>query len=310
MRPLATIAAGLFLAACQAPAPSASPSPPLVTPAVDAVIAAFADHQVVAIGEQHGSAAQHEFLRSVIRDPRLIGVIDDVAVEFGSARYQDTIDRYMRGEAISPAELELVWTDTTQRSGVWDDPIYRQFFEAVREQNIQRAQEDRIRVLLGDPPIMWDQITAETDCDDSEPTCLDFWIMGRSDHFASVVQNESIARGRRALVIAGSGHIRRNPDAEFPISLTDQLDALEPGAVWTLVPLPRSNPHVIGALVDVGGGDSTGPVVIELEGTQLGAVVAEGVFERGTVTCDPAPCESEAASTATLQSVTDAVLLL
>ena len=279
-------------------------------PAVDAVIAAFADHQVVAIGEQHGSGVEHEFLRSLIRDPRLIGVIDDVAVEFGSARHQDTIDRYMQGEAISGADLAQVWEDTSQRSGVWDNPIYRQFFEAVREENIQRAQEDRIRVLLGDPPIIWDEITAETDCDDSEPTCLDFWIMGRSDHFASVVQSESMAHGRRTLVIAGSGHIRRNPDAEFPISLTDELDALEPGAVWTLVPLSRTNPQVIGALVDAGVVDATAPTVIELEGTQLGAVIAEGVFERGTVTCDPAPCESEAASTATLQSVTDAVLLL
>jgi hypothetical protein len=305
------IAAALVLAACQAPAPPASPSAvPLARPAVDAVIAAFADHQVVAIGEQHGSAAQHEFLRSLIREPRLIGVIDDVAVEFGSARHQSTIDEYLRGGAVSEAELAQVWENTTQRSGVWENPIYRQFFEAVREQNIQRPLEDRIRVLLGDPPIIWDEITAETDCDDSDPTCLDHWIMGRSDHFASVVQGESIARGRRALVIAGSGHIRRNPDAEFPISLTDELDALEPGAVWTLVPLPRSNPLVIGALLDAGGVDGMEPAVIELEGTELGALIAEGVFERGTVTCDPAPCEPEAASTATLQAVTDAVLLL
>jgi hypothetical protein len=279
-------------------------------PAVDAVVAAFADHQVVAIGEEHGSAAQHEFMRSVIRDPRLIGVIDDVAVEFGSARHQDTVDRYMRGEAIAAAELELVWTDTTQRSGVWDNPIYRQFFEAVREQNIQRNQEDRIRVLLGDPPILWQRITAETDCDDTEPSCLDFWIMRRSDHFASVVHNESISRGRRALVIAGSGHIRRNPDAVVPISLTDKLDALEPGAVWTLVPLARTHPQVMGALGAAGAGDGTAPMVIELQGTELGAVIAEGVFERGTVTCDPAPCDSVAPSTAPLRSVTDAVLLL
>ena len=300
-----------MLAGCQAPAPSASPAtiPPAV-PAVDAVVAAFATYQVVAIGEEHGSGVEHEFLRTLIRDPRLIGVIDDVAVEFGSARHQDTIDEYVRGGAISDAELSQVWTDTTQRSGVWDDPIYRQFFEAVREENIQRGQEGRIRVILGDPPILWERITAEVDCDDTEPSCLDFWIMGRSDHFASVVHSESISRGRRALVIAGSGHIRRNPDADFPISLTDKLDVLAPGAVWTLVPLARSNQSVIPALVGAGVGDGIAPTVIQLRGTELGAVLAEGVFERGTVTCDPAPCDSEAPSTATLRSVTDAVLLL
>ena len=274
------------------------------------MVAAFADHQVVAIGEEHGSVAQHEFLRSIIRDPRLIGVIDDVAVEFGSARHQDTMDRYTRGEAIAAAELAQVWTDTTQRSGVWDSPIYRQFFEAIREENIQRDREDRIRVLLGDPPILWEGITAETDCDDTQPSCLDYWILGRSDHFASVVHNESVSRGRRALVIAGSGHIRRNPDAEVPISLTDKLDALEPGAVWTLVPLARTSPQVVGALTATGVGDGAAPTVIELQGTELGAVVAEGVFERGTVTCDPAPCESEPSSAAPLRSVTDAIVLL
>ena len=121
----------------------------------------------------------------------------------------------------------MVWTDTTQQSGVWNDPIYRQFFERIRALNRDRAPAERIRVVLGDPPIDWADITQTVDCNDSDPRCLDHWILRRDQHFASVVQ-ASIDRGRRVLIIAGAGHVLRNPDAPEGTSLVDRLDAIEP----------------------------------------------------------------------------------
>jgi hypothetical protein len=277
-------------------------------PAVDAVVAAFEDHQVVAIGETHGSQLEHAFLRSLLMDPRLIGVIDDVAVEFGSARHQDTIDRFVQGEAVSEAELSLVWTDTTQQSGVWNDPIYQQFFELVREQNLTRATDDRLRVLLGDPPIDWDKVTHRTDCDPFDSSCLDFWIMGRDEHFAAVVRDESLARGRRVLAIAGSGHILRNPGMEFPISLTDRLDATHPGQTWALLPVGRTNVAVLAAIGGTAGGLGSGPRVVELEASAFAEVTVDDVFSRGTVTCDHPPCETPAPRP--LPEAADAILLL
>jgi uncharacterized iron-regulated protein len=313
VRALAVLAILLALVACQAPpSPPGSPSPtPSAsvavdpgTPALDAVVAAFADHSVVAIGEQHGSTTQHEFMRAVVADERLTGVLDVIVVEFGSARHQRTLDRYLAGENVPPAELELVWTDTTQRSGVWDAPVYRQFYEFIRELNGRREPEDAPRVVLGDPPIDWSRITHMTNCDDREPTCLDHWVFRRGQHFARLVE-EAVAEGHQVLAIAGSGHIRRNPDIDHPVSTVDRLDAALPGAVWAIVPAEVMSPE-IRALVGTG---AAAPIAHHLAGTPLGALRSDLVFARGTVTCDPGPCETPGPAPR-LETVADALLLL
>ncbi|HEX6475506.1 MAG TPA: hypothetical protein VF114_10530 [Candidatus Limnocylindria bacterium] len=299
----------LLLAGCQAPLPPTPSAPPLATGmiAADAVVAAFREHRVVAIGEYHGSSAEHEFLRHLLGDERLSGVIDDVAVEFGGARHQRTIDRFVRGETVADAELEQVWTDTTQQSGVWDDPVYRRFFEEARNLNLTREPEGRIRVLLGDPPIDWRAITATIDCDDADPSCLDYWILRRDQHFASVVQS-SVDRGRRVLVIAGAGHVLRNPDTPEARSLVDLLDAANPGEVWTLVPAQPGAQATLGAYLDPSGEGI--PRVVPLDTGPLAGLLADPLFRSGTVTCDPAPCPSEAPSTVTLGDAADALLVL
>src|SRR5262245_17923679 len=64
------------------------------------------------------------FRLALIRDPRLAGVVNDVVVEFGTARYQDLMDRFIGGEEIPRFELRRVWEDTTQIEFDWDLPIY------------------------------------------------------------------------------------------------------------------------------------------------------------------------------------------
>jgi hypothetical protein len=93
MRPILVVTAALLMAGCQPSLPDerASPGstdslPHGLMPAADAVVEAFVDHRVVAIGEIHGSRVIHTFFRELLGDPRLIGVLNDVAVEFGSAR--------------------------------------------------------------------------------------------------------------------------------------------------------------------------------------------------------------------------------
>lgn len=305
------MAIAVLLAGCQATVPATPTRTPVPraagVPAVDAVLSAFADHQVVAIGEYHGSAAEHEFLRELLANPRFIGLVDDVAVEFGSARHQTTIDRFVRGESVSEAELSRVWADTTQQSGVWDDPVYRQFFEAVRTVNAGGRDDGGVRVLLGDPPIAWDAITASADCDDSDPACLDYWILRRDQHFASVVE-ASLTEGRRVLVIAGAGHVLRNPDVPEARSLVDLLDAAHPAQTWTLVPPNPAALDSLQAYLEPMAG-ATARAVPLVDGP-LAEVNADPVFHSGTVTCDPAPCPSEAPSTVTLGDVADALLLL
>jgi len=303
--PLLLIAA---MSACGSPpAPPSAVARVRAIPAADAVLAAFAEHQVVAIGETHGSRAEHEFLRALIADPRLRGVVTDIAVEFGSARHQRTIDRFVNGGEVDRQRLALVWTDTTQRSGVWDDPIYREFFEAVRDLNRGRASDQRLRVLLGDPPIDWDRITDMVNCDDTDPTCLDYWIFRRDQHFAAVVQS-AVDDGHQVLVIAGSGHVLRNPAEPAAQSLVDRLDAAKPAQAWALVPVDPAALAVISPLVDASTG---GPLAVSTAGP-LATIDAERVFGGGgAVTCDPAPCPlASPAPSVHLSAVADALLLL
>ncbi len=68
-----------------------------VTPAgrelAGTVLEAFTRHRLVGIGEPHGLQNHHDALQMLLTDPRLPAALDDIVVEFGNARYQDTVDR-------------------------------------------------------------------------------------------------------------------------------------------------------------------------------------------------------------------------
>jgi hypothetical protein len=95
---------------------------------------------------------------SLIRDPRFTATVNDIVVEWGNARYQDRLDRFVRGENIPDKSLRQVWQDTAQPTTVWDAPIYEEFFAAVRAVNASLPALRKLRVLLGDPPIDWDKV--------------------------------------------------------------------------------------------------------------------------------------------------------
>ena len=60
---------------------------------------------------------------------------------------------------------------------------------------------DKLRVLLGDPPIAWE-------CDAQRACDLRRWNMQRDAHAFAVLKRESLARNRKALVIYGDGHFQ------------------------------------------------------------------------------------------------------
>jgi hypothetical protein len=74
---------------------SSAAAPPLSVSGdpVDAVLAAFEDHPVVAITELHWNAEVHDFLQTLLRDPRFRDKVDDIVVEFASAAHQGLLDR-------------------------------------------------------------------------------------------------------------------------------------------------------------------------------------------------------------------------
>jgi hypothetical protein len=169
---------------------------------IAAIVDAFRSHALVAFSDAHGNRELSAFTLDVVRDGRIGAVVNDLVIENGNASYQDVMDRYVRGEDVSYDMLRAVWENTTQvqtlgpRAGAIPE-LYR----VVRALNATRPANRQLRVLLGDPPINWNAIRAEGD--------LRKWIEMRDSHAAGMIQREVLAKGRRALVMYGQGHLQR-----------------------------------------------------------------------------------------------------
>jgi len=168
---------------------------------ISAIIDAFAMHPVVALGEgPHGNEQGHAFRLALIRDPRFAARVNDIVIESGSARYQDYVDRFVRSEEVADVFLRAARENTVTPTPAWDRPIYDELFRAVRDVNRSQPPDRQLRILLGDPPIDWNEVRTADD--------YRSWLMRRDSHPAEVIQREVLAKGRRALVVYGDGHFQ------------------------------------------------------------------------------------------------------
>jgi len=171
---------------------------------VAAVIKAFDKHDIVALGEgTHNNEQAHRFRTELINSPEFPKKVNDIVVEFGSSRYQDTIDRFVSGEDIPYQELRKVWMNTTQIHEIWDVPIYESFFRSIREVNQKLPESQKLRVILGDPPIDWSKITTGEDYTSARKRT------DRKKYPVKIIQREVLSKGRKALVIYGDNHFMR-----------------------------------------------------------------------------------------------------
>jgi hypothetical protein len=175
--------------------------PALRVDPIAAILDAFATHPVVALGEgAHGNEQGHAFRLALYRDPRFAAVVNDIVVESGSARYQDYIDRFVRGEDVADVFLRSARENTVTPTPAWDRPIYDELFRAVRDINRSLPRDRQLRILLGDPPIDWTEVRTADD--------YRAWLRQRDSHPAELIQREVLAKGRRALVVYGDGHLQ------------------------------------------------------------------------------------------------------
>ena len=189
-----------FTAAIVATMLAAAPTPAVPLEPVAAMVDAFRSHAVVAVTAGHGESRGYAFAQLLIHDPRLIAAINDIVIEEGSARYQDVADRFVRGDNVPMESLRHVWRDTTQ-PGLGYDRQWEEFFTAMRGINATLPAARKVRVLLGDPPIEWEQVKT--------PEEHRRWIEMRDTFPADLIQREVIAKGRHALLTYGSMHFQR-----------------------------------------------------------------------------------------------------
>jgi hypothetical protein len=212
-------------------APLSEPRP---QPAVAAILESLKVYRLVAIGETHRNQQVHDFIVTLLQDPRFLPSGGDIVVEFGNARYQVVMDRYTSGEAVASRELVHVWRDAVN-SLVWDAPVYARFFATVRSVNQRRPPGSRLRVVLADPPIEWSNIHNRTEWEQVVAT--------RDRHAADVIGREVLATGHRALLIFGSGHVQNEkafdaygkPNRIRSANLAELLQDVHPGATFVVV---------------------------------------------------------------------------
>jgi hypothetical protein len=179
---LAVVIAALLGVACTGgaqndPAPAAAAR---LDP-IAAVLDAFATHDFVALGDFHQDPQLHDFRMKLIADPRFPTIVRDIVFEFGPPERQPLLDRYIDGGDVTPEELSLLD----------HGDVYREFFAAVRELNAKLRPEQRVRIVLAEPP---------------EPTME-----------SEAANIRRLTDGHKALLVIGAMHFPRKP-LYMPIS--------------------------------------------------------------------------------------------
>ena len=202
---LACILASLCVAtglSIRSEAQGGEPRPATPLEVIPAILDAFRTYRIVSYPGGHTDGNEvHAQLRALIRDPRFASTVNDIVVEFGSSRYQDLMDRYTRGDDVSDSAIRVAWLNAVQGGTALDNANTAAFFRTVREVNAALPPERKLRVLLGDPPMDWDNIRNKAD--------YRKWIIQRDSYPADLVRREVLAHNRRALIVWANGHLIR-----------------------------------------------------------------------------------------------------
>ena len=293
----------LLAGAAQAPVPK----PAVPVEPVPAILTAFLRFPVVALGERAHASNEDQALRlKLIRDPTFLLLVDDIVLERGNSRYQEMVDRYVAGESVPIGQLQRAWQDVTATTEEFDTPLTEELYRAVRDVNAAAPGRRRLRIVLGDPPIEWEQVRTFEDV-------LRFGDV-RDSFAARVIEREVLAKGRRALVIYGRLHAeRRNSRANFEPDdmLAGFIDRKHPGKlfnVWTV----GGDAELKALAAEIGNWPA--PSLTLLRGTTLGAldVAAFGTndFRLGRVDNAVAPISRDQWKPMRMEDQFDALLSL
>jgi hypothetical protein len=181
---------------------------------VQTLVSAFDHVAIVALADNHWRKVDSDLRIALVRNPEFAQKVRFIVVEFGSTAQQSTLDRYIRGEDVPLVELQQVWKTTTQTSGIWDSPVYADFYAAVREVNKKQPAGAQVRVLAGDPPSGSG--------------------LGRDNSAFSVLQEQVLKTHAKALLIYGAGHLLRAVPDPIP-RITKLLDTSYPGSTFVVI---------------------------------------------------------------------------
>jgi hypothetical protein len=223
----------------------------------------------------------------LVSSPQFADKVDDIVVEYGNSLYQKAVDRYINGEDVPLEEVQKAWRNTMALGPV--SPVYPSLYEAVRLVNRQRPGKHRLRILLGDPYINWDNVKSRED--------VGPYLAHRDEFYASVVKDEVLAKHHRAMLIEGWGHFLRSQAGPGFVE-----KELRSAGATTFVILFGTN--AVGGYTDLDKRFDTWkvPALMPLKGNWVGDLPTMPVLTGGTAQAGPNPLK--------LQDAADALLYL
>jgi hypothetical protein len=269
------------------------------------LVSEFDQADIVALGEAHQRKLDSDLRIAVVRSPNFAKKVRSIVIECGSTSEQLTLDRYIRGENTSPAQLAQVWKTTTQAAnGFCDSPVYLDFLDAVRDVNLKLPANARIRVLGGDPG-PGDNRSRETAA-------------------VSILKEQVLQKHGKALVIYGAAHFYRTLTREYLSSVGDDIGIARmleidyPGRTFVVIPvgaLDRPSAVKVDAVPDYQKFDralktQARPVLVPLQRSPFRDFSVEEFLGRTVTTCRGAGgCVSAfKGSTLTLGQMADACI--
>ncbi|WP_155121208.1 ChaN family lipoprotein [Bryobacter aggregatus] len=188
------------------------------------LVAAFDQADIVALGEAHQRKLDSDLRIAMVRSPAFARKVRSIVIECGSTSEQSTLDRYIRGENISLAQLAQVWKTTTQAAnGFCGSPVYLDFLTAVRDVNSKLPGDAQVRVFGGDPG------PGDT--------------RSRETAAVSILKEQVLQKHGKALVVYGAAHFYRNLTKDYLSSMGDDigiarmLDIDYPGRTFVVIPV-------------------------------------------------------------------------
>jgi hypothetical protein len=222
---------------------------------IQAVLDAFATHDMVALGDFHHDPQLHDFRMTLIADPRFPDVVRDVVFEFGTPQQQVLLDRYVAGDDVSSEELRASADGIFAAQFLDHSPMYRDFLAAVRDLNATLPPEKHIRIVLAETP----ELTMESEA-------------------ANI---RRLTAGHKALLVIGTMHLPRKP-LFIPVSNRELAEMVfkDPSSVSTTAHLEAAGVRVfsvyplpadVAALAQPNVSEWATPALAVVAGTPIGA---------------------------------------
>jgi len=234
-------------------APSVPPSAPAKSESVvslaDLVLRKIDEYPVIGLGDVHTCLEFHQTLHRLLRDPRLPGKVNDIIVEFGNPLFQAPIDRYvLEGLDVSRDERKGAWENAVMGWAISASPLYEAFFDLVRDVNLRLPKEKRMRIILGDAPLDFARLRENPSAELQRLVTSRAAPISPSRETAIAASVHSVLEAkRRAIVIAGSGHLRKGG---LPGAARQYIDKQDPGKFFYLDNVSKSSIDVpIGSVI-------------------------------------------------------------